>query len=427
MKVEASSDMALGLPEAGARALRVLTFSSLYPSEVRHRHGIFVETRLRHLLRECNVDARVIAPVPWFPLSFPVFGQYAKFASTPRRATRGNGLQVSYPRYLMLPKVGVAVQPDNMARAAIRDALALQRSGWKPELVDAHYFYPDGVAAAILAERLQIPLVITARGTDVNVLGHTPGPARRILWAAQRASAIIAVSSRLKDALVGIGVEASKVVVVRNGVDLQVFRPEPRDAARAHLRLPGGKLVACVGNLVPEKGFELAIESLRGLNEFKLVLVGEGPARASLMHVARSIGVEDRVTILPSMPQSELRHLYSSADVLMLTSQREGWPNVVLESLACGTPVVAVDVGAVGEMLTDQRVGRVVPARDPVLLAVAVREMLDAGVSRDHIRQHAAQFDWASVSRLQMSVFRRVQQRVQTLPTKPVLCTPPIR
>ena len=423
--MEADRGVTVDAPEARECALRVLTFTSLYPSEVRHRHGIFVETRLQHLRRDCNVDVRVIAPVPWFPLSSPVFGQYAKFAATPRRAIRGNGLLVSYPRYLMLPKVGVAVQPDNMARAAIRDAVALQRSGWQPDLIDAHYFYPDGVAAALLAERLQIPFVITARGTDINVLGRTPGPARRILWAAQRASAVIAVSSRLKDALVNIGVEASKIVVVRNGVDLQLFHPEPREASCARLRLPGGKLIACVGNLVPEKGFGLAIESLRSLRDFKLVLVGEGPAKASLMQLAHRIGVADRVSFLLSMPQSELRHLYSSADMLMLTSEREGWPNVVLESLACGTPVVGVDVGAVGEMLGDQRVGRVVPARDPVLLAAAVLELLAEGVSRDHVRQHAAQFDWASVSQLQMSVFRRAHQRVQGPRTTPAAYASP--
>lgn len=417
----------MNVPTTDAARLRVLTFTSLYPSEVRHRHGIFVEARLQHLVRECNVDARVIAPVPWFPLSSPIFGPYSKFAATPRRTTRGNGLQVSHPRYLMLPRLGVTFQPDAMARSAVRDISELQRSGWQPDIIDAHYFYPDGVAAAILADRLQIPLVITARGTDVNVLGRLPGPARRILWAAQRASAVIAVSSRLKDALVAIGVDASKVVVVRNGVDLQVFRPEPREAARERLRLPAGRLVACVGNLVPEKGFALAIEALRGLNDFRLVFVGEGPSRGSLLELAHRLGVEDRVVFLPSMPQHELRHLYSSADVLMLTSEREGWPNVVLESLACGTPVVGVDVGAVGEMLGDPRVGRIVLARDPELLASAVIDLLGSGVSREQIRMHAAQFDWASVSHMQMDVFGRVQRPVPAPTGRPGAREPSIR
>ncbi len=390
---------------AGGQGLKVLTVSSLYPSEARHRHGIFVETRLRHLVRDAQVDARVIAPVPWFPLSSPVFGQYAKYGATPRRATRGDGLQVTYPRYLMLPKLGVAFQPDCMARAAARDIAALQRSGWQPDIIDAHYFYPDGVAAAMLAEQFGIPLVITARGSDVNVLGRMAGPAKRILWAAQHASAIIAVSRRLKEVLVEIGVDESKVVVVRNGVDLEVFHPEPKCMARERFGLPTGRLAACVGNLVPEKGFALAIESLRFLDEFRLVVVGDGPSRNELVKLARRLGVEQRVIFLASMPQDDLRYLYSGVDVLLLTSTREGWPNVVLESLACGTPVVASDVGAVGEILTNLQVGRIVATRHADGVALAVRALLETAASRSEVCRHAATFDWHSVSRRQIEIF----------------------
>lgn len=391
------------------RGLRVLTLTSLFPSLARPRHGIFVETRLDHLVRDGGVDARVIAPVPWFPFDSAAFGLYGRYAATPRRTTRANGLRVSHPRYLMLPRLGVGFQPDSMARAAAHDVAELRLGGWCPDIIDAHYLYPDGVAAAIVAERLQVPFVITARGTDVNVLGRMPGPARRILRAAQRAAAVIAVSQRLKEALVEIGVDAAKVVVLRNGVDPELFRPEPRGAARERLGLPGGRLAACVGNLVPEKGFALAIEALGGLDGFSLVIVGEGPSRSDLLALARRLGVEERVFFRPSMPQHDLRGLYSSADVLLLTSTREGWPNVVLEALACGTPVVAVDVGAVGEMLTDPRVGRIVSARDPLLLAAAVSELLASAGSVAQICDHAARFGWASVSRGQIEVFARAR------------------
>lgn len=398
-------------PAAGPnlRGLRVLTLTSLFPSVARPRHGIFVETRLGHLVSDGGVDARVIAPVPWFPFDSAAFGQYGRYAATPRRTTRANGLRVSHPRYLMLPRVGVEFQPDSMARAAARDAAELELGGWRPDLIDAHYLYPDGVAAAIVAERLQVPFVVTARGTDVNVLGRTPGPAGRILWAAQRAAAVIAVSQRLKEALVEIGVDEAKIVVLRNGVDPVLFRPEPRGAARERLRLPGGRLAACVGNLVPEKGFALAIEALCCLDGFSLVIVGEGPSRTELVALARRLGVDERVIFRPSMPQHELRSLYSSADVLLLTSTREGWPNVVLEALACGAPVVAVDVGAVGEMLTNPQVGRIVGARDPVLLAAAVSELLASAGSVEQICDHAARFGWASVSRGQIEVFARAR------------------
>lgn len=412
--VESLSSNSTGMmapPAGNARSMttpsRVLTFSSLFPSVARPRHGIFVETRLLNLLHDSAVDARVIAPVPWFPLRAKVFGRYARFAQTPRRSTR-NGLQVTHPRYWMLPKVGVAFQPEAMARAAWRDIEAWRRAGWTPELIDAHYFYPDGVAAAILAERLKVPFVVTARGSDVNLLGHVPGPGARILQTAQRAAAVITVSTRLKESLVALGAKASKIVVLRNGVDLNTFGPEDRGTSRRRLALAERPTAACVGNLVPEKGFALAIESLVHLGEWQLLIVGEGPLRLELGALSQRFGVADRVTFLPSLPQADLRHVYSAADVLLLTSTREGWPNVVLESLACGTPVVAVDVGAVGEILTSPAVGRIVEGRDALTLSSAARDLLLQHPQPLQVRHHASRFDWKSVSHGQCDVFARV-------------------
>lgn len=385
-------------PTGAERRLRVLTFSSLFPSEAQPRHGIFVETRLAHLVRHCPIDARVVAPVPWFPFTAPAFGVYARYAATPRHATRANGLQVAYPRYFMLPRVGVSFQPDSMARAGAPEVVRLRRAGWQPDIVDAHYLYPDGVAAALLAQRLELPFVMTARGTDVNVLARTPGPARRILWAARRAAAVIAVSSRLKDALVEVGVDPAKVVVLRNGVDQEIFRPEDGAAARPLTGLPGGRIALCVGNLVEAKGFDLAIDALRLLPDWRLVFVGSGPLRAKLAAQALDAQVDGRIDFLPAMPQATLRHLYCAADVLLLTSKREGWPNVVLEAIACGTPVVATNVGAVVDMITDPGVGRIIDARDPVALANAVRELFALPIDRERLRAHAARFDWDPIS-----------------------------
>ena len=410
----ASAQCRGGLVDAevsSSRPLRVLVFSSLFPSEARPRHGIFVETRLAQLTKDYPVDARVIAPVPWFPSSSPRFGMYAAFAATPRRVTRPNGVAVTYPRSAMLPKVGTALQPASMARAALSDLAALQRAGWQPDLIDAHYLYPDSVAAAIIAERLNLPFVITARGTDVNLLARMPGPGKRILWAAQRASAVIAVSSRLKHALLDLGVAASKMVVLRNGVDTEVFRPTDRYAARVRFGFDSQPIAVCVGNLVEEKGFDLAIDTLVKMPDWHLLIVGDGPARGQLAEHALRVGVAQRVRFHSNMAQHELADAYSAADVLLLTSTREGWPNVVLESLACGTPVVAVDVGAVGEMVTDQAIGRIVAERDAVHLAGAVNDLMRSRPDRDRTRAHARQFDWPTISRGQWDIFTRVRNQ----------------
>lgn len=396
--------------EQGGR-LRILTLTSLFPSAARPRHGIFVETRLRHLLEDCPVEARVLAPVPWFPFRARWFGSYAAFAATPRRDTLAGGLQVSYPRYAMLPKIGVAFQPDAMAHACIEDMQVLQRAGWRPDLIDAHYLYPDGVAAAKLAGSTGLPLVLTARGTDVNVLARQERAGRRVLWASRKAAAVIAVSTRLKEGLVALGVEADKIRVVRNGVDTDVFTPMDRLAARTLLGLNQRRTFVCVGNLVREKGFELAINCVSTLSSVQLVIVGDGPLRSELERHARALGVADRVVFMPPMPQARLAHVYSAADVLLLCSTREGWPNVVLESLACGTPVVATDVGAVNEILTDRQIGRVLPSRETAVMVAAVEDLLSSAGDRQRLREHAARYDWHAVSLAQMTLFRNILDR----------------
>lgn len=317
------------------------------------------------------------------------------------------GLKVTYPRYFMIPSIGVTFQPNNMARGALDAVRGFQRSGWLPDIIDGHYLYPDGVAAAIIAKRLGVPLVLTARGTDVNVFGRLKKSAEKILLATQQAAAVISVSDRLKEALIEIGVEESKITVLRNGVDLEVFKPIPQKIARDRLGLGDGKFALCVGNLVPEKGFSLALESLRLLPEFRLLLVGDGPDLEGLKALARSLGLERRVTFMAPMPQSELCDVYSCADVLLLTSTREGWPNVLLESLACGTPVVSVDVGAAAQVLRGTEAGKVIDSRDAQVFASAIRVMARSPGLRDVAHRHAAQFDWASISRGQFEIFRR--------------------
>lgn len=401
------------------KAARVLTFTSLYPSTARPRHGIFVETRLRKLVQDFDVDVRVIAPVPWFPFRAPAFGAYAAYAATPRQESRPDRLEASYPRYAMLPKIGVAWQPDSMALAAQAAVEALGRQGWTPDIIDAHYLYPDGVAAALLARRLGVPFVVTARGSDVNLLAREFVPRRRIRWAADRAAAVIAVSSALKQSLLGLGVPESKLVVLRNGVDADLFRPKDPESADRPDGMPSKRKVAWVGNLVVEKGPDLAIEALALMPELELALVGDGPMRLALVSLARRLGVEARVRFLGTMPQAELREVYSSAEALLLTSTREGWPNVLLEAMACGTPVVACDVGAVREIVTDAKVGRVLARRDPAAIAAALADLLASPPSRQTVRAHALQFGWSAISEGQAALFARVLRTPPWRPRQP--------
>src|SRR5882762_4472693 len=274
--------------------MRILTFSTLYPHAARPNHGIFVETRLRHLLASGKVESKVVAPVPWFPSSNPRFGEYAVFAKAPRKERR-HGIDVIHPRYLTVPKLGMSVAPFLLAAGVHSAVKNIIRNGYDFEIIDAHYFYPDGVAAVLLGRHFGKPVVITARGTDVNVIPRYRLPRQMILWAARHAAGMITVARALKDKLVALGVPAERIEVLRNGVDLQLFRPVDREYWRARLGFRRTTLLS-VGNLVPLKGHDLAIRALRLLPETDLAIIGNGPERAALSALARELDVSARVT-----------------------------------------------------------------------------------------------------------------------------------
>lgn len=390
------------------KPMKVLLFSSLFPSGVRPIHGIFVETRLRELVKSGEVQAKVVAPVPWFPSTAKRFGEYAQFAATPRREER-NGLEVFHPRYLLLPKVGMNLAPWAMALAALPLLRRLQREGFDFDLIDAHYYYPDGVAAGLLAKWLGRPFVVTARGTDLNLIPQYAYPRRLILDTAARASGSIGVCQALMDTLRDLGGEASKLHTLRNGVDLERFVPEPRAAARERLGLPvDGRYLLSVGLLIERKGHHIAIEALTQLPDVTLLIAGSGPDRSTLEALAVRLGVADRVRFAGVVPQAELKWWYAAADVLTLCSSREGWANVLLEAMACGTPVIATNIWGTPEVVSTPDAGRLMRERDAASLAEAWRALMLTPPAREAVRRHAERFSWEDTTRGQLELFRSV-------------------
>lgn len=389
--------------------IKVLLFSSLYPSAARPVHGIFVETRLRELLKSGEIEARVVAPVPWFPFKSPRFGEYAQMAATPREEHR-NGVQVFHPRYFLPPKVGMNIAPYAMAAAAWPTVRRIIADGFDFDLIDAHYYYPDGVAASILARRLSKPFVVTARGTDLSLIPDYGHPRRLILRTAQQASASIGVCSALMDRLAELGAEPHKLHVLRNGVDLKQFQPAERVQARRRLGLDQhSRWMLSVGHLIERKGHHIAIEALRGLpSDVRLAIVGSGELGPSLRQLAMATGVSDRVVFAGQVPQAELRWWYAAADALALCSSREGWANVLLEAMACGTPVVASSIWGTPEVVAAPEAGVLMKERTVNGLMQAWQQLMGAYPDRSATRRYAEGFSWDATTQGQLALFRSV-------------------
>jgi glycosyltransferase involved in cell wall biosynthesis len=392
--------------------MRLLTISSLYPNAVQPAHGVFVENRLRRIVASGLASARVIAPVPWFPVSHSAFGQYAQFAAVPRRETR-HGLEISHPRYVVVPR-RMTWQPQTYLRAIRAEAGRLLAQGERFDLIDAHYAYPDGVAAAALGRELGLPVVVTARGSDLHQIADLPEPRRQIQESFGGIDRMITVSGALGEAAAALGYPRERIRVLRNGVDTDLFRPVDGSRWRARAK-PGGVLIASVGLLIPRKGHDLLIAAIARLPEAHLLIAGQGPDQEKLAALAESLGVADRVELLGALPHEELPALYSAADMLVLATSREGWPNVLLEAMACGAPVVATNIGGIPEIITRPEAGVIVPERTPEALAGGIRHLIAHPPDRAATRAHAAAHGWDEVIAEQAKLYQDVLREPLTL------------
>ncbi|NKC30554.1 glycosyltransferase family 4 protein [Roseomonas sp. BU-1] len=383
--------------------MRLLTFSTLFPNAAQPNHGVFVENRLRHLIASGEARSLVLAPVPWFPLA------RNRPAGVAAQEVR-HGLTVLHPRFVAPPGLGMYSGPAALFASARRALARLLADGHRFDAIDAHYVYPDGVAAVRLGRAFGLPVVITARGSDISQLPDHAMPRRLIERAIREADALIAVSVGLKDGLVALGAPAGKVTVLRNGVDLEAFRPTGTGAAvRAEFALGDGPLLLSVGHLIARKGHHHVIRALTRLPpDIALLILGEGPERAALAALAAQLGVAGRVHMPGARPHAELPRFYDAADALVLASAREGWANVLLESMACGTPVIASPAWGSREAVRAPAAGLVMPETTPEAIAVAARRLLATPPGRAATRAYAEGFSWDETTAGQLAVFRGV-------------------
>jgi len=373
--------------------MRVLTITSLFPSSKTPFLGLAVHRRLKALARLCEL--RVVAPCT-------------------RRGVnvreRVDGMDVVRPRWRRLAKVGVVLDGYAYAKLALR-SIASAYPACDFDLIDAHWLYPDGFGAVRVARRLGKPAIVTARGSDVNdYCSRWPLRylARQTLI---NADYLIAVSSALRQRMIEAGAPPERVGVIPNGVDTEVFHPADRRAVRSALGIgPSEQVLFSAGALIPQKGFDTLLEGLARAHDgdLRLYIAGSGPERERLEALARRLGLERRARFLGTLPPHDMAPWYQAADLFVFGSWREGCPNVVLEALACGTPVVATRVGGTQELVREGQDGLLFEPRSPDAFAQALVEALSRPWARQAIAQKAASRSWDNVARECLEVFERV-------------------
>jgi len=377
----------------------LVVFSSLFPSEQEPLAGVFIRERMFRVAKILPVT--VVAPQPWFPLQGLLRHWRPGYRPSKAASETMNGIEVLRPRFLALPGILRRFDGFFMALASVAAIRRLAKQG-RADLIDAHFGYPDGYAASLVAIWLRLPMTVTLRGTETR---HASEPAlrSRLVAGLQRAERVFSVSGSLRDFAVALGTPSARTCVIGNGVDLAKFAPIPRAEARRQLGLAAdAPVLISVGALVERKGFQRVIECLPALLEdfpgLHYVAVGgpspEGDIGEQLQARVVALGLQQRVHFLGPIRPEELRVPLSAADLFVLATSNEGWANVLLEAMACGLPVVTTRVGGNAEVVSDDVLGILVPFGDADALRAAIAAALGKSWDVGRIRRYAEENSW---------------------------------
>ena len=377
----------------------IVVLSVLFPHAGQPQAGLFIRERLFRVGKLLPI--LVVSPKPWFPGQHLVQKFKKGYRPNASQQETQQGINVLFPHFFSLPAVLRSWDGLFLALSVYPLFKRLKKQG-KLDIIDAHFAYPDGYAAAKLGHWLNVPVTITLRGTEPRYWQcrwHRP----RLLWAMNNASRIFSVSESLRQQAIAEGIDAYKISVVGNGVDTSRFFPLEKSQARQALGIPqNAKVLISVGGLVERKGFHRVLEILPALKkehpDLLYLIVGgdsaEGNWRDKLEQLCAEKKLGNTVRFLGALPPDDLRQPLSAADVFVLATSNEGWANVFLEAMAVGLPVVTTAVGGNKEVVCEEALGSIIPFGDPDALYNAVLNALGKNWNRTAIIDYAKKNAW---------------------------------
>jgi teichuronic acid biosynthesis glycosyltransferase TuaC len=392
--------------------INILALSFLFPNRVQRGYGVFVLNRLKALREYCSL--KVIAPIQWYPFINRLKGA-AGGRGVPRR-DEIDGIEVFHPRFAVIPRYMKWFDGLSYLWSVARVVRQLaRRNEFTFDLIDVHWTYPDIVAGYVLARSRSKKFIVTIRGHEA--LYDQEVSLRRwvVSTLLRRADFVIALSEELREKVIRLGVSPERCRVVLNGVDLNSFNYMDREACRRRLGLSStSRILLSVGRLTQQKGHHDLISVMPQLSqrgETQLYIIGGVNREEDFSLVLRKMIADlklDNVHIVDPVPHDELAFWYGAADLFCLATKTEGCPNVVLEALACGTPVVATNVGAIRELITDDENGIVVESNQMSDLGEIVGAALARKWDREQIAARMRARSWASCAEQLLQIYRTI-------------------
>ena len=390
-------------------ALRIVVVTTFFPNAADPHRTPFVKNLVKAMMT--GVELEVLAPVAIAP-AWLSGRRWARLHDVPERELFDD-IEVQHPKFLVLPKMSWFSGVGYFL--GIWRYLSDRKRRGKPFLVHTHCGYPDSVGVAIACRLLKLPYVVTLHGSDINVYAEKTLLRPQIRWALAHASGVVAVSSTLEAKVKTMMQSTVKrtAYIPCAGFDPALFFVRDQGSARESLEIePRRRVVVYVGNVVSIKGVDVLIKAWAtrkaGQENFDdlLVIVGAGERRPALEAEAANLGLGGSIQFRGALPQSDVSRWIAAADVLCLPSRNEGMPNVVVEALATGVPVVACRVGGIPELVEDGVNGLLVEVDRPNDLADAIERALHRVWLRDEIRRSVENLTWAKLAARNLEFFR---------------------
>lgn len=374
--------------------MRLLFVSNLFPDRTAPYFGLDNATVLHWLREHHGWDVRVICPRPSLSPS-----RFLKHDGGWSPREMDAPFEPSFVPAPYVPKFGSMANHSLMA-AALRRRIIDLRSSFPFDVLLASWLFPDGCAAARIAKEIGTPCVLITQGSDTHQYVDMPRRRQHILKAIEQSVAVITRSADLGKRLAAAGAEPSKLHTIYNGVDTTVFRHRDRAEARQQLGLPpDARIFLFVGNLLPVKNPQLLVRAFAkyraasGNTASLLLMAGKGPLQGEVLTLAESLGLRDHVRLTGPLDSEQIATHMAAADLLCLSSRNEGLPNVILEALACGLPVLSTDVGGISEIVTPAE-GLLVREGDEESYAAGLSRSAALEACRETIAEAGSHHSW---------------------------------
>lgn len=379
--------------------MKILILTNLFPLPWEPNRAAFNRQQFESLAQDCEVKVIVVVSFIDFLRNYGQTGRHTR-----------NRIDVEYLCYFYIPGFARFTYATTLFVTLLFKLRQIHK--FTPDCALLSWAYPDAVAGSVIARLLKIPTVIKVHGSDINMHAQKKWRAGQILWSMRKAAAVLSVSRDLAEKVERLGVNREKLHVIYNGVDKTKFHPAARSEARQALQITENReIVIFIGNLKPDKGCNDLVEAFSRLalirNSVDLYYIGSGSSGEFIKAKAASFGLSDRVHMLGSIDHDKLPLWISACNLVALPSHNEGVPNVLLESMACGIPVVATRIGGIPEVVPPEA-GILCQPRDIAGLVKALNDGLDRNWNSQAIVGSVSKYSWENNRREVLDLLKSI-------------------